>query len=35
MGRIKVALSTIVAIALSLAVSAVALADGGGPWKPG
>jgi hypothetical protein len=35
MGRIKLALSTLVAIALSMAMSAVALADAGGPWKPG
>ena len=35
MGRIKLALSTVVAVALSMAVSAVALADSGGPWKPG
>ena len=34
MARIKLALSTVLAIALSLAASAVAFADGGGPWHP-
>jgi hypothetical protein len=34
MGRIKLTLSTVLAIALSLAASAVAFADGAGPWHP-
>ena len=34
MGRTKLVLSSLLGIALSLAVSAMALADGGGSWHP-
>jgi hypothetical protein len=34
MGRIKLTLSTVLAIALSIAASAVAFADSTGPWHP-
>jgi hypothetical protein len=34
MGRIKLALSTTIAVVLSLAAAAVAFADGMGPWQP-
>lgn len=34
MGRIKLALSTVLAIALSLAATAIAFADSTGPWHP-
>jgi len=34
MGRTKLVLSTVFGFALSLAVSVMALADGGGSWHP-
>lgn len=34
MTRIKLTVSTLLALALSLAASAIAFADGGGIWNP-